>query len=415
MKRVVVVLVVGLLFCLYSPAAAQLLRGPGNVFSYLNTAGMTVSPILKVAYKRLGLNCNFSIPVEEYTSAFGVPPLFGFADYGSLLDLYPMDLKLEDANLLIGEAGVSVRMGQAAKVFLKLSASVPQKVGVRTNETSSIGMLGPPRAYAWQGTRLQWTQLNLGGSYSIWPDVAVVAGIKCERTTFKFADPKPIPATAIPTLSFSLYWDPVPPDFGLNINFGPVPVTLNQLRGEAHADLTIPYVGLELEGSYYRAWFIGGLCNASLGVPLRLSQDDQYGGFNVLVSVLLPPVVVANGGLLLGRSDLNEEARYSLANAGLYLETGLEYDVQVTNNLTLTLWGEATWMRIQGTGNLDLRGQSSWFYDLFASWNVFGGLFTGDFDFGNAWPQPFGTSSSGKDSGFSQYSYALGLTGTLNF
>jgi hypothetical protein len=103
------------------------------------------------------------------------------------------------------------------------------------------------------------------------------------------------------------------------------------------------------------------------------------------------------------RLDISEEARYTFANAGLYLDGSLEYDFDINGSFGLTCCAQGTWMSIPGGGNLDLAGKSS------------GGIFipfNGSFIFP---PDFYGASGSSRESGLSEYSLNIGIKGILTF
>ncbi|MBI4966453.1 MAG: hypothetical protein HY913_24445 [Desulfomonile tiedjei] len=329
-------------------------------FPGLNVGDISIWPTVKLGYKALGLNFNLNIPPTQVLS-----PFLLFPNYGSLLDSYPLDAKIQHADLLVGGIRVDTRITPTLNFFGSISANVPRTIGFQASEGPAIGQI-PPQAWDWTGSRLQWSQYELGGSCRIAQNLAFVAGIKFDRTTVRFSDPEPIPSygllvfTPFPTIqTFSF------PDYG----------------GDFDARFTIPYIGCEILGPYFKGTMIAGLASGRLRLPLNLNHGGTY--FNFLVPFL-------------GRQDISEQAEYAFSKTGLFLEGIMESSFPVTDRISLNAWLKGSWLRIRGSGDVNLNGQSSLFFFVFAL------------------PEPFSSSASGTST-LTQYSFDVGFSGAINF
>ncbi len=124
------------------------------------------------------------------------------------------------------------------------------------------------------------------------------------------------------------------------------PVAFPDYSGDLNTFFTIPYIGCQILGPYFKGELLIGSANARLRLPLELSHAGHY----------------ITGPLFgfFGRRDLSEQAEYTFKNAGLFLEGGLESTFPV-GFFNCTLWAKGSWLRIRGDGDVNLTGQSSWF------------------------------------------------------
>ncbi len=346
---------------------------PGGVSSFLPTgfstsgidmSGVRVTPVVKAGFKRIALNYSLDIVPTELLSPFF--PLFN--QFGSLLDTYPIDIKLHNANLAVGTVGLNVGIGSAHEVFGNVSANIPRSITLQTITGPGIGV-STHQGLSWEGSQFQWNQYELGGVYWVSPAVGVIGGVRWERTSVRASNPVPIPSYGVLQIPSSINTVQFP-------NYGADLRTL----------LAIPYLGARVAGSYYRGSFIVGAANASVLLPVTLNKGGPYAGI-----FLIPDV------LFIGRSDLSEKASYDFSRPGVFLEGNFETDYNVTTGMKLTFWGEGSWLTIRGPGSVDLSGGSSF--------GVFGLTF----------PITRYSSSSSGTSTLSRYTYGFGLTGSLSF
>lgn len=380
---VVCLIIAGMAFAqgsqLPMPAAASgPYLGPSRWFgSFLSD--VTIVPSAHVAYKRLGLNFSLDVPANELLSPFlGIDQLFPF--FGSLLDTFPLDFKLNSADLLIGDVRLDAHLTGSVGVYGSVSASIPRKVGVKAGVGPAIGVL-VPQSYSWTGSRLQWSQFEIGGSYTVNPSMALVAGIRWERTTVRFSDPEPIPTST--NLGFGL----------LPFGFFTSPVFLDGYGGDFRALLCTPFIGVNFRSPHARCSLKIGPAATSLRLPLNLSHAGPYRAF----SLTLGPIPI----LSFGRSDISEQAAYTFKKAGLFLEGKVESDVRINESLNMTFWAEGSWLRIRGNGSVDLSGEST------TSVTVLGFPLL-------MIPTEYSASENGAST-LTQYSLSLGMSGSLSF
>ncbi|MGB6068653.1 MAG: hypothetical protein WBG50_27910 [Desulfomonilaceae bacterium] len=315
-------------------------------------------PSAEVGYKKIALNFNLDIPATQLLSPFVL-----FPEYGSILDLYPLDIKIQSADLAVGTFRLDAWITPFFSLFGSVSANIPRTVGIQSDEGPGVGVI-PPQARHWRGSQFQWSEFEVGGSYDINPGVGLVAGIRFDRVSVRFSEPEPVPG----------YYGiiaPPPPFFHR--------VTFPNYSGDLNTFFTIPYVGCEILGPYFKGSVIIGSAGANLRLPLDLTHPGAYLALT----------------RFLGRRDLSEQAEYTFRNPGLFVEAGLE------SNFTFgffngTLWARGSWLRIRGDGDVNLAGQSSLFVTVFSL------------------PEPF-SASSGGTSTLSQYTFDVGLSGAINF
>ncbi len=174
-RRHVVVLAVLVLGAVHGQLWAQ------GLSSSLGLDGLQVQPLSKIYYKNLGLNLNFGIPPEQLLSPFTILP-----NWGSLLDVFPLELKLTEGHLAVGEIGFQVSNGRRARFFASIAASVPTTAGMESAVGPGIGSL-TEMSHSWDGTGLQWWQIDLGGAFRRSYDMEFIGGVKFERTTLRIS------------------------------------------------------------------------------------------------------------------------------------------------------------------------------------------------------------------------------------
>lgn len=332
---------------------------------WIQAGSIRIRPSLSVGYKTIALNFNLNIPPTQVLDQFIL-----FPQYGSVLDAYPLDAKIQAGNLAAGTLRLDAEFSPTWGLFGAVSANIARTVSVESSEGPSIGAI-PPEALRWKGSRFQWSEYEVGGWYNINSAINLVGGIRFDRTSVRFSEPEPVPGYGV----FTIF--PLPPAFR--------PITFPDYSGDLNALFTIPYIGCQILGPYFKGSLLIGSASASLRLPLDLSHPGPY---------FMGPIFG-----ILGRRDLSEQALYSFKNSGLFLEAGLESAFNV-GFLNCTLWAKGNWLRIRGDGDLNLAGESSAFL------SIFGFLFT--------LPEPFSTSSSGTST-LSQYTFDVGLSGAINF
>jgi hypothetical protein len=342
-----------------------------------------IVPNLQVAYKRLGLNFNLDVPAKDLLEPF-LGPGGNFPYYGSLLDTFPLDFKLRNANLLTGEFRLDASITPRVGVYGSVSANIPRRVVVEAGVGPAFGSL-IPQSYAWTGSRLQWSQFEIGASYNINPSIALLAGVTWERTTVRFSDPEPVPTSNSFVLSTRRPF------------FSVTSVPFDGYGGDLRALFCTPFIGVTFRSPYARCSLKIGSAAGSLKLPLRASHTGPYRAF----SLIIPALGQFNPFFRVGRSDISEEASYTFKNAGLFLEGKVESDIRMTDALNLAFWAEGNWVRIRGSGNVGLAGEST------SSLTFLGFPF-------NVRPVGYSDSQSGTST-LTQYSLSLGMSSSLTF
>ncbi|MGO9568665.1 MAG: hypothetical protein ACLP5H_14100 [Desulfomonilaceae bacterium] len=289
-----------------------------------------------------------------------------FPQYGSLLDTYPLDAKIQSADLAVGAFRLDAQLTPVCGLFGSVSANIPRTVGIEASEGPGIGVI-PPQPWSWTGSRFQWSEFEFGGWYNVNQAVGLVGGIRFDRISVRFSDPEPVPGYS--------YFTIVPPAIR--------PVTFPDYSGDLNTFFTIPYIGCQIFGPYFKGELLIGSASARVRLPLELSHAGNY---------ITGPIFG-----FFGRRDISEQAEYTFNNAGLFLEGGLESTFPI-GFFNCTLWAKGSWLRIRGDGDVNLAGQSS-------SFALFGFL---------RFPEPFSSSSSGTST-LSQYTFDLGLSGAISF
>ena len=365
------------------PAGASPLGGVGTSgwfsgmtslpgLNWIQAGDIRIWPTLNVGYKKIALNFNLNIPPTELLSPFlsfpGFLNYFALRNYGSLLDTYPLDAKIQSADLAVGAFRLDAQLTPVCGLFGSVSANIPRTVGIEASQGPGIGVT-QPEAWRWTGSRFQWSEFEFGGWYNVNQAVGLVAGIRFDRISVRFSDPEPVPGYSYFTFL------PFPPAFR--------PVAFPDYGGDLTTFFTIPYIGCQIFGPYFKGELLIGSASARLRLPLSLSHGGPY--------------IRDFIGFISGRQGLSEQAEYTFNNAGLFLEAGLESTFPV-GLFNCTLWAKGSCLRIRGDGDVSLTGQSSWF--------AFFGLFN--------LPEPFSSSNSGTST-LNQYTFDLGLSGAVAF
>lgn len=333
--------------------------------NWIRAGSIRIWPTVSVGYKTIALNFNLNVPPNQVLDQFVL-----FPEYGSLLDIYPLDAKIQSGNLAAGTFRLDAQLTPTWGLFGTVSANIPRTVGIESSEGPAIGAI-PPQARRWTGSRFQWSEFEVGGWYNVNRAIGLLGGIRFDRVSVRFSAPEPVPGYSF----FTIF--PFPPAFR--------PVSIPDYSGDLNTFYTIPYIGCEILGPYFKGSLLVGTASANLRLPLALTQGNPY---------IAGPIFGA-----LGRRDLSEQAEYTFKNSGLFLEAGLESTFPV-GSFNCSLWVKGNWLRIRGDGDLNLTGQSSAFL------RIFNFLFT--------LPEPF-SASSGGTSTLSQYTFDVGLSGAISF
>jgi hypothetical protein len=290
-KSLLSLLVAGLVIASINISGAQFLSaipGCGNV----DLGCVKVVPFAQVGYKNIGFNLNlpFTItPVDQFGGVFFVPPA--------------QDLQFRDARVWVGSIGFDTLLPANLIFALRADANASKNINVFTGETFT--WWGRPNPYNWTGTQLQWWNIDGMVGYIFYREWSVVAGVRYDHLTVGLADPVDATGTQV----------------------GGGAGTTTNLRQDIIVKTWIPYIGLQLNDTNYRATLI----YSPFASPQVTSPQS--------IAVTFP------GGYA---SDL---FNYKFTNTGSFLDGYFEYNVPVVEALQFGLWAKGTWMRISGDGS----------------------------------------------------------------
>jgi hypothetical protein len=125
-------LLVGICFLLAFPivVSAQGIVGGAGLSEWVTTVtslpglnridlgAINIRPTVLVGYKHLGFNVSLGIPRTQILSPFGIL----FPEWGSLLDLYPLNVKVQSADLAVGAFRLDVQITPVCGLFGSVSA-----------------------------------------------------------------------------------------------------------------------------------------------------------------------------------------------------------------------------------------------------------------------------------------------------
>lgn len=88
--------------------------------NWIQAGNIRIWPTLNVGYKKIALNFNLNIPPTQVLDSFVL-----FPQYVSLLDTYPLDAKIQSADLAVGAFRLDAQLTPACGLFGSVSANVP--------------------------------------------------------------------------------------------------------------------------------------------------------------------------------------------------------------------------------------------------------------------------------------------------
>jgi hypothetical protein len=304
--------ILGTALGLASSAQAQDLSALAGLGSSL-TNGVSFTPQIQVGYQRLGLS--FNLPAST--------------DIG--LSMWPstLDLQLRKADLWVGSLGAVVDF--PSRVSFSLTCQANAKKNAEVYEKEDFGE-GGGQGVTWTASRLQWWTIDGRLMYRFRPDFSVVAGLRREQLSFNLSDPttdEGAPENRDESGSF----------FGL-------PYELHQRYSSSlTSKLWIPYMGLDIIGSQYKASLIASpLVSVDLDVPAALLYR-----FAVFFPFGSPVQLITA-----------QQMQYRVLKPAVFVEGNFNYDISVSEAFTLGLWCNASWLHLRGKGeyNYQYWGQS---------------------------------------------------------
>ena len=272
----------------------------------LGVRSVQVAPYVRVGYQRMGVNLNIPIGGIDVTQPF---------------IMSDMDVKLEKQEFLIGTLGVNTVFRQRFGFFAEASASAQRAGSVTTVFANSInnGILTNPTGWSWPSERVQWLELNLGGSVNLGDSGVLLLGYKFDRLTQGLTNPP-------------------------NAYVAPF-LTSQDHFGDLDIRTWSPYIGIRFDDRYWRFDLIWSpwLTSYSAQMPLRWTAIDAV-------------------------ENWATDARYGLGGGGgNLLEAYGEGKVNIFELLAAKLWLKASWLNCKGNGNRDFVGNDPPFV---ASWSA---------------------------------------------
>ncbi len=246
-----------------------------------------VSPNVYVGCQRTGVN--FNLP-QNWISAHNDRSL---------------DLALKNVNLAMGGVALDVTIGQKLSVFFVAEGNALRNTNVITPQNYTYA-LGPWLPYKWEGSQFQWWSVDGGVAYVITPGAGLVAGLRADHISVGLKNPVNRAGQAVSYV-------------GRYFN----------VSGDLLIKIWNPYLGVRFDGINYRAWFIG----------------SPFSTCKVIIPTRWIDIVTATG------DDDLLETKCSLSKPGGFLEFGMDYDVALSRNASILMWGKANWNRFSGLGN----------------------------------------------------------------
>ncbi len=297
-----------LVLCVPAICTAQGLL-PFQGMSVSNVGGVQVVPSLRVGYQHMAVNMTLPVPLAP------------------LVSLYPLDFKLQDANVWVGGLRVDARLG-GVSLFLSAEGNASQSVSVTTPSLPSPA----PTTVNWKGTRFQWWSVGGGGAFDISSNFAVVGGVKAEQLSMGLAEPEDQSGALNQFLVMNL-----PSGYSSDVL----------------TKLWVPYFGLRVDGMNFTSTLIFSPYTwADVQIPFSLFAT-------------FTPLVAEVAGW-----------QYSFKRGGISFEGTCDYRVQASANVACNLWFKGSWCSIRGSGSENFQGAQS---NPFVSFNNSGeasGTFT---------------------------------------
>lgn len=247
---------------------------------------------VKVGYQFMSVNMNLPVPFTE----FGI----------ELATASELDFSVKNAGVWVGGVGVDLRRGPFS-LFINAEGNAGRSVRVNTPSDPFWAGMDPVE---WNGSRLEWWNINGGASYSFTGSAAFVGGLKAEHLSLRLSD-------AV---------DPLGTIQQFQALFG------DRYSGDLRSKLLAPYLGLCLESLNAKATLIfSPYAWANVSIPFRYFFVDP------------------------GAGRAYEDAQYTFKRGGILVEGTFDYRVQAYTNASCGVWLKGTWCRIRGRGNEDYR------------------------------------------------------------
>ena len=245
-----------------------------------------IIPSAKFGYQRMGLDLSVPIPFE-----FFIGPADSYRSNS-------VEIKLENMNLWIVEAGLELKINPTIRIFAHGAGSIIMLQKLASFVAQTRGQFGTSE---WNTHQLDWLTIGAGAAFEVLDPFSLVAGLK---------------------------WDHFDLTLGgrsgsTSINIGPYH-NLNLTSVDVLSDLWMPYVGLGLFGTNYRISLIG--------TPFALTD--------VRVRTRLAATIVPS------YMFLGEVFTY-LGDPIKFIEANAEYSA-TSRGVQVSFWGKAAGLSGQG-------------------------------------------------------------------
>lgn len=292
-KSLFSLLVAGLVLLSMNISDAQVLSGIpscGNV----DLGPVKIVPFAQVGYKCVGFN--FNLPYDLFPSSrnggtYGPPAL---------------DLSFRNASVWMGSIGFEALTVSRLFLSLRADGNATKNIDVITGQ--NFPWFARPTPFTWNGSQVQWWDVDGMVGYSFFKDWSVVVGLRYDYLTVGMGNP--VDAMGIPINSLGNH----------------------QNTGDVTVKTWIPYIGLQLNETKYKALL--------LYTPFASTQ------VNVPEPVVnIQPTFIENSIFL-----------WQFSKTGSFLEGYFEYNVPVQQSLQFGCWARGTWMSFKGAGSWSLTG-----------------------------------------------------------
>lgn len=292
--RLGVALIVVAVWCLPGVVQAQGFA-PFQGVDAFNVGGVELTPSVRVGYQSMNLSVNLPLPRVENV-------------YLGLMQTGALDLKLVDAGVWTGGVQLDARRGPYfAFVGADISASKKARA-LTTEEPFRLPFFKP---LEWTASGLEWWNVNFGLGYYVMNNMGVVGGLMMERLSFRMTEPRD------PHAVFGRLLELMRADYA----------------GEFLTKMAVPYVGLRLEGSYFKGLLrFSPVAFANVTIPLTFTMDGSE------------PGVFAS---------FAEKADYKFKRSCLWIDAYFESGVDVSSDLRCAVWMKGNWHHLTGKGYED--------------------------------------------------------------
>jgi hypothetical protein len=250
----------------------------------------------------------------------------------------PLHLRLHDGNLWVSGIGADVKKGGFSG-FFEWKMNKQRETEVTSHSEPFWGGLDSVK---WHDCNLKWWAINAGAGLDIIDHFTIQAGLRVEHLYLGLHNPVD-DRRLIPQFK---------------IQFG------DDYRGYLESELLIPWVGVRVQTSRL---------NGSLRFSPYAYADLKVPFTYYFVATPLTAI---------------EHQDYSFKNNGVWLEGSLAYDIYRTTTWSCSLWGQASWLWIDG------KTRSTYQADVYSS---------------GTYIAQIRDSGSEKDSKYNTGTYGIGL------